>query len=77
MDMFSLDTDIFILYLRRYPEFPRETIFVTGTGNRQRKIQLKPGNTQSLHGLPSFSGADTVKEICLFGKHLWIVIGIS
>ena len=73
MDIFSLDTDI-VLYLRRYPEFPRETIFVIGTGNRQRKIQLRPGNTQSLPGVHSFSGADTVKEICPFGKHLRIVI---
>ena len=40
--LFSLDTDIFVLCLRRYPEFQRETIFVTGTGNRRRKIQLRP-----------------------------------
>ena len=49
----------------RYPEFPRETIFVTGTQNRRRKIQLRPIylalgdlNTQPLPGLHSFSGAD-------------------
>ena len=49
----------------RYPEFPRETIFLTGTLNRRRKIQLRPIylalgdlNTQPLPGLHSFSGAD-------------------
>ena len=54
-------------FLKRYPEFPRETIFVTGTGNRWRKIQMRAiylalGDliTQSLPGLHSFSGADTI-----------------
>ena len=39
---FFLDTDVFVLCLRIYPEFPRETIFVTGIGNRRRKFQLRP-----------------------------------
>ena len=39
---FSLDTDVFVLCLRRYPEFQHETSFVTGIGNRRRKIQLRP-----------------------------------
>ena len=53
------------LCIRRYPDFSRETIFVTGTGNRQMKIQLRSiylalGDltTQSLLSLHSFSGAD-------------------
>ena len=61
----SLDTGVFVLCLRIYPEFLRETIFVTGTGNRRRKFQLRPiylalGDliTQSLSGLHSFCGAD-------------------
>ena len=63
--LFSLDTDVL-----GYPEFPRETIFVTGTGNRRRKIQLRPIylalgdlNTQPLPGLYSFSGADVTGTV--------------
>ena len=55
---------------RRYQEFPRETIFVTGTGNRQRKIQLRPIylalgdlNTQPLPDLHSFSSADVTGTV--------------
>ena len=62
---FSLDTDVFVLCLRIYPEFPRETIFVTGIGNRRRKIHLRPIylalwdlGTQFHPSLHSFSGAD-------------------
>ena len=61
----SLDTDVFVLCLRIYPEFLRETIFVTGIGNRRRKFQLRPiylglGDlgTQFLPSLHSFSGTD-------------------
>ena len=85
---FSLDTesDVFVLCLRRYPEFPRETIFVTGTGNRRRKTQLRliylalgDLNTQSLPGLHSFSGAYITGTVArkgnlFFGKHLRIMI---
>ena len=60
---FSLDTYIFVLCPRIYPE----TIFVTGFGNRWRKIRLWPIylalgdlSTQPLPGLQSFSGADTI-----------------
>ena len=62
---FSLDADVFVLCLRIYPEFLRETIFGTGIGNRWRKFQLRPiylalGDlgTQFLPSLHSFSGAD-------------------
>ena len=65
MDIFSLDTDVFVLCLRIYPEFLREAIFVTGIGNRRRNFQLKPIylalrdlNTKFLPALHSFSGAD-------------------
>ena len=80
MDFFSLDTDVFVLCLRGYPEFLRKTIFVIGTGNRMGKFQFRhillplwDLNTLSLPDLHSFSGADIIgaqheKEIGLFGK---------
>ena len=59
-----MDTDVFVLCLRIYPEFPRENIFETGIGSRRRKVQLRPIclalvdlGAQSLPGLHSLSGA--------------------
>ena len=61
----SLDTDAFVLCPRGYPEFPREAIFVTDTGNGRRKFQHRPIylaprdlNTQSPTSLHLFLGAD-------------------
>ena len=55
---------------KRYPEFSRETIFVTGTVNRWKKIQLRPIylglgdlNTQPLPGLHSFSDTDVTGTV--------------
>ena len=62
---FSLDTDVFVLCLRIYPEFPRETIFVTSIRKRRRKFLLRPIylalgglGTHFLPSLHLFSGAD-------------------
>ena len=75
MDIFSLDTDVFVLCLRIYPEFPRGNIFVTGIGNRWRKFQLRPlylalGDlgAQFLPGPHSFSGADITGTVALKGN---------
>ena len=72
---FLLDTDIFVLWLRRYPELRMETIFVTGTGNRGRKKLLRPIylalrdlNTQSFPGLHSFPGADITGRVACQGS---------
>ena len=63
--LLSLDTDVLVLCLKVYTEFPRETIFVTSFRNRRRKFQLRPIylaledlGTQFLPGIHSFSGAD-------------------
>ena len=40
--IFSPDTDVFVLALRRYPELCADTSFVTGRGQRHRNIQLRP-----------------------------------
>ena len=83
---FSLITDVLVLCQIVYPQFPRETIFVTSIRNRRIKFQLRPIylaledlGTQFLPGLHSFSGADITgtvheKKIGLFRKHLRIVI---
>ena len=38
----SLDTDVFVLSLRCYPELCQNTYFVTGTGQRHQRISLMP-----------------------------------
>ena len=40
--IFSPDTDVLVLVLRRYSELCVDTTFVTGRGQRHRNIQLHP-----------------------------------
>ena len=42
LEIHWLDTDVFVLSLRRYPELCQNTYFVTGTGQRRRRISLMP-----------------------------------
>ena len=42
LEIHSPDTDVFVLSLRRYPELCQNTYFVTGTGQRRRRISLMP-----------------------------------
>ena len=61
----SPDTDVFVLALRRFPEMCENTSFVTGKGQRHRKIELGPivsalgaARTAALPGFHAWSGAD-------------------
>ena len=42
IDIISPDTDVFVLALRRYPDLCEDTTFVTGKGQRYRRIPLGP-----------------------------------
>ena len=42
LQIHSLDTDVFVLALRRYLELCENTLFVTGRGQHHRIIELKP-----------------------------------
>ena len=61
----SPDTDVFILFLRRYPDLCQNTVCVTGKGQNHREIKLQPvvralGPTKTA-ALPAFhalTGAD-------------------
>ena len=68
--IFSPDTDVFVLALRRYPELCADTSFVTGKGQRYRNIQLCPivralgaARTAALPGFHAWSGADVTGNI--------------
>ena len=63
--IFSPDTDVLILAIRRYPELCLDTNFVTGVGEHQRTIiigdiysALGPSIAAALPGLHSLSGCD-------------------
>ncbi|CAH3043013.1 unnamed protein product [Porites lobata] len=73
--IFSPDTDVFVLALRRYPELCADTSFVTGRGQRHRNIQLRPivralgaARTAALPGFHAWSGADVTGNFAFKGK---------
>ena len=74
----SLDTDVFVLTIRRYPQLCSDVRFVTGTGQRHRVINLKQvvqalGSTKvsALPGLHALSGADSRGSLAGKGKATW------
>lgn len=76
--VFSPDTDVFILSLRRYPELCRDVYFVTGTGQRRRVIKLRPiaqalgsAKIAALPALHALSGADITGSFANKGKLTW------
>ena len=65
VNIFSPDTDVFILSLRRYPDLCRNVNFVTGTGHRHRVVKLQTilhalgsKNISALPALHALSGAN-------------------
>ena len=42
LQIYSPDTDVLVLAVRRYPELCENTLFVTGRGQHHRIIELKP-----------------------------------
>ena len=75
LDVYSPDTDVFILLIRRYPQLPMETSFVTGRETKQRRIQIKkiydelgPAKAAALPGFHAFTGADITGSFAGKGK---------
>ena len=75
IDIISPDTDVFVLALRRFPELCQNTSFVTGRGQRHRKIllspivqALRPARTAALPGFHAWSGADITGSFACKGK---------
>lgn len=75
IDIISPDTDVFVLSLRRFPKLCENTSFVTGRGQRHRKIQLGPivrslglSKTAALPGFHAWSGADNTGSFAGKGK---------
>ena len=77
LQIHSPDTNVFVLALRRYPELCENTLFVTGTGQHHRTIELKsifetlgPEKTAALPAFHALSGADNTGSFSGKGKLL-------
>ena len=75
LEIHSPDTDVFVLSLRRYPELCRNTYFVTGTGQRRRRISLMPisqslgaAKAAALSAFHALSGPDNTGSFSGKGK---------
>ena len=65
LSIYSPDTDVLVLALRRYPDLCSNSCFVTGTGSSRRVINLKsiadalgPTKTAALPAFHALTGAD-------------------
>lgn len=75
ISIFSPDTDVFVLALRRYPQLCTRSLFVTGRGDRFRSIEiglvyngLGPERASALPGFHAFTGADNTGAFYGKGK---------
>ncbi|EDO28722.1 predicted protein [Nematostella vectensis] len=66
IEIVSPDTDVFVLYLRRYSLLYEETSFVTGRGDRHRKIKLGPITCQNCgtSWIPCMEWSRCHRELC-------------
>ena len=78
INVFSLDTDLFILLLRRYYELCTEVPFVTGTGQHRRVIKLRPiaqtlgrSRLAAVPVLHAISDVDVTGSFANKGKLTW------
>jgi hypothetical protein len=75
VSIYSLDTDVFILFVRRFPKLPKHTLFCTGTGINRREVNvaniyqsMTPLQARALPGLHAVSGADITGSFAGKGK---------
>ncbi|CAH3161781.1 unnamed protein product [Pocillopora meandrina] len=75
LSIYSPDTDVLVLALRRYPDLCSNSCFVTGTGNSRRVINLKsiadalgPTKTAALSAFHALTGADVTGSFSGKGK---------
>lgn len=78
INIYSPDTDVFILSLRRHPQLCNDVHFVIGIGQRHQVINWKPivqalGSTKvaAWPGLHALSGADITVSFAGKGKATW------
>ncbi len=75
--IYSCDTDVLVLSLRRVPDLKPDSVIIMGTGDRRRQIKLKTiyvtlgaGRAAALPGFHALTGSDTTGHIKGKGKSL-------
>ena len=75
LSIYSPDTDVLVLALRRYPDLCSNSCFVTGTGSSRRVINLRsiadalgPTKTAALPAFHALTGADVTGSFSGKGK---------
>ena len=75
LSIYSPETDVLVLALRRYPDLCSNSCFVTGTGSSRRVINLKsiadalgPTKTAALPAFHALTGADVTGSFSGKGK---------
>ena len=78
LDIFSPDTDVLVLAIRRYPKLLALSSMVVGAGDNRQRIPLGPiyfalGSVKAaaLPGFHSFTGADVTGKFSGKGKKTW------
>ena len=73
--IYSCDTDVLVLALRRVPDLKPNSVIIMGTGDRRRQIKLKPihvalgaERAAALPGFHSVTGSNTTGHIKGKGK---------
>ena len=73
--IYSCDTDVLVLALRRVPDLKPNSVIIMGTGDRRRQIKLKPiyvalgaERAAALPGFHALTGSDTTGHIKGKGK---------
>eukprot|EP00918_Siedleckia_nematoides_P094097 GHVU01206553.1.p1 GENE.GHVU01206553.1~~GHVU01206553.1.p1 ORF type:complete len:294 (+),score=30.02 GHVU01206553.1:592-1473(+) len=73
--IYSCDTDVLVLALRRVPDLKPDSVIIMGSGDRRRKIKLKSiyvalgaERAAALPGLHALTGSDTTGHIQGKGK---------
>jgi len=73
--IYSCDTDVLVLALRRVPDLHTESVIIMGSGDRRRKIKLRPiylavgsKRAAALPGMHALTGCDNTGHIRGKGK---------
>ena len=72
---YSLDTDVLVLAIRRFPNLAANTCMVTGTGQKRREISIRvmhdalgPSKAAALPGFHTLTGVDITRKFGGKGK---------
>ena len=76
--IYTCDTDVLVLALRRSPDLNKDSLIIMGTGDRRRKIQLQPiyvalGPERAAHYQGSMHSQVAIPQAISVGKERFLV----